>query len=358
MSSYVKIKKGTYRNNPVKGLVFPLVQDFKQTAKSSFVTVDATEVFPGRGTIRVKVNSVKDIVIATATEFDNQAPVVDPNSPTPTKAEVPVVVETDKEIGDRIKERFEVLDLMTKATISGDVRGVIVTGPPGVGKSYGVETELEKQGLFDQVAGARQKYHICKGASSAIGLYVNLYKASDKGHVIVFDDCDNVLQDETCLNLLKGALDSGKKRRLSWNSAQSTYLDKEGIPESFLFHGSVIFITNVKFDNIRSKKMQDHLEALQSRCHYLDLTMNTMREKLIRIEQVAATGNLFQDYKFDKKDERQVLDFMHENKDRFREMSIRMALKIADLKRLQPKGWQALARSTCMFHQVPKAVKV
>ena len=48
---------------------------------------------------------------------------------------------------ERIAQRFEILQQMTRATIAGDVRAMIVVGPPGVGKSYGVEYELEKSGL-------------------------------------------------------------------------------------------------------------------------------------------------------------------------------------------------------------------
>ena len=56
--------------------------------------------------------------------------------------------------------------------------------------------------------------------------------------------------------------------------------------------------------NVRSRKLQDHLEALQSRCHYLDLTLDTMRDKFLRIKQIVATGELFKDYDLSKTDGR------------------------------------------------------
>ena len=43
--------------------------------------------------------------------------------------------ETDGQIIERIQQRFDILDEMTKACINGDVRAMIVVGPPGVGKS-------------------------------------------------------------------------------------------------------------------------------------------------------------------------------------------------------------------------------
>jgi GTP1/Obg family GTP-binding protein len=57
----------------------------------------------------------------------------------PQIAEVPAQAkETEEQAMDRIRERFEILTEMTKAAIGGDIRAMIVSGPPGVGKSYGV----------------------------------------------------------------------------------------------------------------------------------------------------------------------------------------------------------------------------
>jgi hypothetical protein len=224
---------------------------------------------------------------------------------------------------------------------------MIVVGPPGVGKSYGVEHELEKSGLFERITGRKIKYEIIKGAMTPIGLYCTLYKHSDPANVLVFDDCDSVFQDDLSLNILKAALDSGKKRRIYWNS-DSAMLRREGVPDAFDFKGGCIFITNLKFDNLQSKKMKDHLEALQSRCHFLDLTLNTMRDKYLRIKQIFRQGQLFNDYDFTPELGEEILNFMDENKDRLREMSLRMALKLADLTKVSESNWKALAVSTCM----------
>jgi hypothetical protein len=226
---------------------------------------------------------------------------------------------------------------------------MIVSGPPGVGKSFGVEQQLEKAATFDRIAGKPLKYEIVKGAMTALGLYATLFKHSDKNHVLVFDDCDSVLMDDLALNILKAALDSGKRRRIYWNS-DSSMLRREGIPDSFDFNGSCIFITNIKFDHLKSKKLQDHLEALQSRCHFLDLTIDTERDKMLRIKQVHndTDGGLFRDYYFEGDEGEQVLQFMFEQKARLRELSMRMALKIADLIKISPTNWRVLAENTVM----------
>jgi predicted AAA+ superfamily ATPase len=262
----------------------------------------------------------------------------------------PVVTESDEDAMDRIKTRFDILDDMAKATIAGDIRAMIVSGPPGVGKSYGVEQQMEKASLFDQLTNSRTRYEVVKGAMTALGLYAVLYKYSDSKNVLVFDDCDSVFQDDLALNILKAALDSGKSRRICWNS-DSSLLNREGIPNSFEFKGSCIFITNLKFENIKSKKLQDHLEALQSRCHFLNLTIDSDRDKMLRIKQVDrdCDGGLFRDYDFNEGQGQEIFDFMEENAHKLREISMRMALKIADLFKVTGvNNWKVLAESTCM----------
>ena len=256
---------------------------------------------------------------------------------------------TDDEIMERLRTRFSILDDMTRAVKKGDVRAMIVTGPPGVGKSFGVEKVLSKHDVFADVAQNEKlkKYEVVKGAMSAIGLYSKLYEYSDKKSILVFDDCDSVLLDDLSLNILKAALDSSKKRMIHWNT-DSRLLRSEGVPNSFEFKGGAIFITNIKFDNVRSKKLRDHLEALESRCHYLDLTIDTEREKLLRIRQVVSECGMLDDYEFSDLEKEVLIDFVDDNKKKLRELSLRTVLKIADLKRSMPGNWRAVAEVTCM----------
>ena len=255
--------------------------------------------------------------------------------------------ETDEQIIERISKRFNILDDMTKACIRGDIRAMIVVGPPGVGKSYGVEKQLDKASMFTEVASRPKQYDVVKGAMSAIGLYCKLFNYKEKDNVLVFDDCDSVLQDELSLNILKAALDSKKDRKICWNT-DSYKLRNEGVPDTFVFKGSAIFITNIKFDNIKSKKLQDHLQAVQSRCHYLDLTLDTMRDKLLRIKQIAGTGALFKDYDLSGIQQEEILDFLTENCEKLNEVSLRMALKVADLRKVSQTNWREMAEVTCM----------
>lgn len=255
---------------------------------------------------------------------------------------------TDEEIIERLRERFDILDDMTRAVKKGEVRAMIVSGPPGVGKSFGVEKVLGKYDVLADVAQNTKlrKYEIVKGAMSAIGLYQKLYEFSDPKSILVFDDCDTVLLDDLSLNILKAALDSSKKRTINWNT-DSRVLRSEGLPNSFEFKGGAIFITNIKFDNVKSKKLRDHLEALESRCHYLDLTIDTEREKILRIKQIVGDGMLAE-YNFTDEEQQEIVQFIDDNKKRMRELSLRMVLKVADLKKSMPTRWQRVAELSCM----------
>jgi hypothetical protein len=334
--SAIRVLNGNYRGVKIQNTEFELVSGFQSGAKGNYVTVKNNGHFPKFGdTIRVRVDSISDIEYTSG--------MITQNAPT----QEPRATETDDEAMDRIRERFDILHEMTKATVSGDIRAMIVSGPPGVGKSFGVEQEIEKATMFDKIAGKRLRAEVVKGSATPIGLYQTLYKYSDANCVVVFDDCDSILLDDVALNLLKGALDSGKKRKISWLS-ESSSLRREGIPDSFEFKGSAIFITNLKFDKMKSQKLRDHLDALQSRCHYLDLTLDTMRDKILRIKQIAKDGVLFADYDFEPAVQDEIIDFMNVNQNRLREMSLRMAIKIADLRKMSVLNWKRLAETTCM----------
>jgi len=335
--SQVRIKFGEYRKKPVVDQVFTLVKGFQTGKKGSYVTVKNEGHFPefNIDEVKIKVNDIRDLEFGTSPATQESIP-----------AEV-TVTETDEQAMNRIAERFSVLDEMSAACINGDIRAMIVSGPPGVGKSFGVTTQMEKASLFDKVAGKRSRFQIVKGAISGIGLFATLYKYSDPKNVLVFDDCD-VWEDQDALNVLKGALDSGKNRRISWNK-DSRLLREEGVPNQFDFKGSVIFITNLNFSDRKSAKIKAHLEALQSRCHYLDLTINTERDKLLRIKQVHrdADGGLFADYDFQPETVDEIMNYIEANHTKLREMSLRMCLKIADLVKISG-NWKALAQATCM----------
>ena len=332
MSSIVRITSGSYRNESIKGEVFTLVKGYQLGNKGGFVTVKNEGQFPNRpDQVRVNVESQSMIEFVSGRD----------------EVKMETHKETETEAMDRIASRFAVLDEMSKACISGEIRAMIVTGPAGIGKSHGVNLQMEKASMFDRLASKKVRFEVVKGAMSGIGLFAKLYKFSDAKNVLVFDDCD-IWEDQDAINVLKGALDSGKTRRISWNK-DSRILRDEGIPNSFNFNGSIIFITNKSFDAKKAGKMQPHLDALQSRCHFLDLTVDSERDKMLRIKQVHrdADGGLFSEYDFTQEQTDEIMSFIWDNHSKLREVSLRMCLKVADLVKISA-NWRELAKATCM----------
>ena len=331
----VTIKDGSFNNQKVEDVTFAMIKDYfpYKSGGGGFYLVDGKTAsdgeFPAKP-IRVKVSD------PSMAELGNAEVVV-----RETKSN-----ETDEEAIARIKERFEILTQMTEATQEGSVRAMIVSGPPGVGKSYGVEEQLNKSDIFNKMADVPPKFEVVRGSMSALGLYQKLYKFSNPGNILVLDDCDSVLFDDISLNIFKAALDSSKKRYISWNT-ESRVLANEGVPDRFEYKGSVIMITNIKFDYVKSKKLKDHLAAIMSRCHYLDLTMDTVRDRLLRCKQVMRDANVLGDYGFTQEQGNEIVAFMDEHKKDLNEISLRMVTKIADLRKMSD-DWKKLARVTCM----------
>lgn len=359
MPALIEIRDGTYRirgqETSMAGYRFELVEQYKEGVQGGYVTVDGATVTPANPgvpdrKIRIKCENPQSYVVVSG---DMPAQPSGDKSLDKIKISDAIVAhETDEQIVERLRRRFEVLREMTKAVKAGTVRAMIVTGPPGVGKSFGVEEVLSKDDLFDMMGQRKPKYEVVKGAMSAIGLYSKLYQYSDSKSVLVFDDCDSVLLDDVALNILKAALDTSKKRTISWNT-DSRILRSEGIPDKFEFKGGAVFITNLKFENVRSKKLQDHLNALESRCHFIDLQMDTEREKCLRIKQIvfnpeSGHEGMLDAYEFEDGIKEEVVDFIMDNRSKMRELSLRTVLKVADLRKSFPSTWQSMAEVTVM----------
>lgn len=253
--------------------------------------------------------------------------------------------ETDAEIDKRIAERFDVLKTMVHSCINTDSRATIISGPPGLGKSFEPEKILKE---WDPTGA---KYTIVKGFVRATGLFKMLYKHRLPGQVLVFDDADSVFFDDTSLNLLKAALDTTEKRVVSYLS-ETIFVDEdtgEPLPKRFEFEGTVIFITNYDFDEMiaTGHRFAKHMEAMRDRAHYIDMQMKTRRDYIVRIGQVFKEGLL--DNLGDKA-KKEIMEFMKKNIDNLKQVSIRTAIKIGQHYKVHPTKWQAMAKVTEFYN--------
>lgn len=257
--------------------------------------------------------------------------------------EEPKVHETDAQIRAKLVDRFKAMDKMTDATINGTNKSLIISGPAGLGKSFGV---MKIAAQYEKVG---KQVTVIKGFVRPTGLYKVLYENRGRNCVVIFDDCDSVFHDDNALNLLKSACDMTRQRNISW-LAETNMRDElgENLPTKYEFEGAIVFITNLDFDALIAKgnKNAVHFSAMISRSIYLDLAMHTRRDYMVRIQMVVEEGML-RDYGLSDFDAKELLMFIEKNCEKLRELSLRMVIKVANLQKMDRVDWQKLARVTC-----------
>lgn len=272
----------------------------------------------------------------------------------------------------RISLRYSAMERMCRRIVKGGMPSLIVSGPPGLGKSHTALLAIEEQEAEGKMANvltfgqdtdedaemaAEDKeefdgrlYDVLSGSISAVGLFKALWDTR-KGGVLLLDDTDEVFRDEVCLNLLKNALDSGKKRMLTWRK-EANWLEDYGIDRTFEFKGHVVFLTNIDFESEIAKqgKMAEHFKALIDRSYYLCLTLRTKRDFMIRIRQVAGgkDGMLCTKHGLTEEAAEEVLDYITDNQDRFYNLSLRLTDQIARMRSIDEDGWKDDVEATKM----------
>jgi hypothetical protein len=217
-----------------------------------------------------------------------------------------------------INERFNFLNDLTKMVIYDVTPSLIVTGEGGLGKTHSVSQAIDITGLQNH------EFVFFKGYSTARGLYNTLYDNNDK--LIIFDDCDSVLEDKVAVNILKSALDSYETRTISWMARMNK---NDEYPQHFDFTGRIIFISN------KSKTSIDG--AILSRSLTVDLTM-TPDEKIERMTTILP--NILPEYDDEVKAE--ALNFLNENKEGSN-INMRTLIMVIKMANSNPDTWKSMA---------------
>lgn len=338
-NAFVRVHSGnTKAGVEIRNTVFRLMGHMQRNEFGMFITVDGKDVnIDGirNGKNRIYINKPTDYEMLDAKT----------GAAAVSADEDEVQDRTDDEIAADLKETFDILGEMTSAVANGVVKGLVVSGPAGIGKSHTVSSTLEEQmGIPARLIGAEPRYEMISGHISPIMLYTKLYSLADENSVLVLDDCD-VLEDLEAVNILKAALDTKRTRRIHWGTA-SHVLEKEGVPTSFEFRGGIIFLTNAKLQNIKSGKLAPHCEAIISRVHYLDLRLDTMRERMIHIRNTVMQSDMLDHYEFSQATKKSVLDWLVDNVNQIAQVDLRTVIKCCDLAKAMPHNWQSRAAKT------------
>lgn len=217
-----------------------------------------------------------------------------------------------------INQRFNFLQDLTSMVVMGNTPSLIVTGEGGLGKTHTVTSTIREMNLDES------EWVTFKGYSTARGLYNTLF--DHNGKLIVFDDCDSVLEDKVALNILKSALDSYETRQITWMAKMNK---SDEYPNQFNFTGRVIFISN--------KDRQKIDGAILSRSLTVDLSM-TPQEKIERMSFIL--NRILPDFPLDVKLD--ALNFLDLNKDKA-QLNLRTLIMVSKIRRQFTQNWQDLA---------------
>lgn len=135
-----------------------------------------------------------------------------------------------------LKGSIRLLSKLVRDVGSGGLFGLLVTGTPGIGKTYTTEKILKDE--FGMTNGL-DYLMVSGGKMTSTGLFITLHDNRDK--LIVIDDNDSVWSDTDATNMLKGALQTEGDRIVS--SMNKDIMKNYETP--FGFEGQIIFITNL-----------------------------------------------------------------------------------------------------------------
>lgn len=229
---------------------------------------------------------------------------------------------------------FENLERYLKNVATGDMRGLIVTGPPGVGKTTAVTKMLN--------ANTNKAHKLVAGHMSVITLYCELFRHSAAGEIVVLDDVDSAFSSIEGINVVKAAADTVGQRRISW-ATNSPILTAWGVPRTFEYNGSIILISNETERVGKKGKMASHIAAIKDRLHSLPLGSNDRNEQFHQLcFQVVRVG-LLSNRGLSSAQQCDVLDFIDHHLTELDRVSLRTATKLADLMTLEPRHWRSMA---------------
>jgi hypothetical protein len=253
-------------------------------------------------------------------------------------------------IVQEVIENFQTVELMSKIFTSTETpsatRGLLISGDAGMGKTY-----YTMEGLYQGTHESNIEY--VKGSSiSAAAMYVKLYLCREQGKVLVLDDVDlihkSVGELMTIVDLLKGATEmTSGERIIGWERVTQVGLFKElGIPSSFDFQGSVVWITNDKIEDI-AKKLKGHWPAISSRFTQIPIRLEDYQKLQYSLYLVEEEGMLthrcqVKEGGYSEDIVQMTLEYVRDNYRVLKEVSPRNFIKIADTIETYPNHWKML----------------
>lgn len=218
-----------------------------------------------------------------------------------------------------VNEKFKFVEQLSSMVIDKLANSMVISGQPGIGKSYGLNKVLVENGLIDGL-----DYITIKGGNITPRGLFEVLKENSNDKIIIIDDADSILSSQNSL-MLKGALDSSKRRFINWVTV-------DGV-EEIEFNSQVVILTNLPKNKIDS--------AVLSRSFYVNLQL-TNTELISRMQFLLPS--IESDLSLEAKQD--CLNLLDKYKEVANEVNIRTLLKLFSIRKINDgmdNDWEKLA---------------
>jgi hypothetical protein len=255
----------------------------------------------------------------------------------------------------KVVDKFSSIQHVAEIFVKGDSaqRGLLISGDAGTGKSHYV-----KEAFISTKTTKRVDYQKSK-SFTAPALYAKLWENRHKGDVVAFDDCSLESMSSgdfrKWTDFLKGGLELSKgPKMIGYEAATKNQLFKDlGVPNEFDFQGSIIWITNTRFDKLE-KKFGDHWDAVKGRFIPIEVFL-TKEEKymytMYLIEEMDILGKKCEAKEggYSIKIISETNKYLSDNYSYLKEITPRVAIKVADTMTEYPKMWKQILNNQNTF---------
>ena len=255
----------------------------------------------------------------------------------------------------RVKDRFTTIQKIAEVFVTSDSpqRGLLISGDAGTGKSHYI-----RQAFINTNTTSRVDYR--KSVSfTAPMFYAALWENKNKGDVIVFDDCSLESMSNSdfrkLTDMFKGGLEITSGERMIGYEAtrKNKYFEDNDIGPRMDFQGSIIWITNSRFDKLQ-KKFGDSWEAIDQRFQTLSVFLSKEEKFMYTCHLVYDLDMLGENC--DAKEggyPQEVVDttmeFISDNYDNFKEITPRIAIKVADTIHTYGDDWKMIIENMNIY---------